>query len=116
MAGTVGKRTVCILLECFLVPIKFPLLRSFTVNELETRSVLPYFLLLCSVIEHTSGEDHEFLHGQFVSGVRSTVDDVKCWNRKYDVLISGEISDVTVKWYTLQEKTQRFLMYKKYFI
>ena len=65
-------------------------------------------LLLCSVNEPTSREDHEFLHGQFVSGVRSTVDDVKCWNRKYDVLISGEICDVAVEWYTLQERRGDF--------
>ena len=57
--------------------LKFHLSRSFSVNEIESRAVLLHFLLLCSVIEHTSGEDHEFLHGQFVSGVRSTVDDVK---------------------------------------
>ena len=75
---------------------KFRLSRSFSVNELERRNVLPYFVLLCSVIERTSRQDHEFLHGQFVSRVRSTADDVKCWNRKYDVLISGEICDVTV--------------------
>jgi hypothetical protein len=33
----------------------------------------------------TSGKNHEFLHSQFVAGMRSAIDDVEGWSRQNDL-------------------------------
>ena len=74
--------------------------RKIVFTEFRDKQLIILFMLFQST--HTSGKDHEFLHGQFVSSVRSTVDDVQSGHRKDYILVSCQISDVTVKWYTLQ--------------
>ena len=45
----------------------------------------------------TSWEKHKFLHGKFISCVTSTIDDIKCWNRKDDFLVASQVCNVSVK-------------------
>lgn len=49
----------------------------------------------------TSWQDHELLHGQFVTSMASTVDDVESWNWEDDLFVSGQISQVLVQWDSL---------------
>lgn len=42
-----------------------------------------------------------YLHGELVSGVGSTIDDVEGGHGHDHVLHSGQVGDVTVKWNTL---------------
>merc|ERR1719468_704040 len=44
-----------------------------------------------------SGQNHELLHGQLVSGMRATVDDVQGRNGHNDILDSSQISNVSVQ-------------------
>jgi hypothetical protein len=48
-----------------------------------------------------SGQDHKLLHGQLVAGVTASVDDVERWHWQDDVLVAGQISEVTVQGYAL---------------
>ena len=46
---------------------------------------------------HTSWKQHEFLHGQFVASVASTVDDIECWDRQENILVASQVSNVSVQ-------------------
>ncbi len=48
----------------------------------------------------TNRENHEFLHGELVASVTSTVDDIESRNGK-NHLATGKVGDVAIKWHTL---------------
>ncbi len=55
--------------------------------------------VLCS-----HGQDHEFLHGELVSGVASTINDVKSGYWEGDLLVSSQVSDMAIERNILDEK------------
>ena len=66
--------------------------------------VAPENLSTVSVILHilgnkctcfTRGQDHELLHGQLVTSMRTTVDYVKCRNRQNNFRGSRQVSNVS---------------------
>ena len=54
----------------------------------------------------TSWKKHKFLHGQFVTSVATTVDDIKWWNWQNELFVSSQVGNVTVEWNTLEDQTQ----------
>jgi hypothetical protein len=53
---------------------KIPKYKS--INEIKKPNIFKVF---------TSGKNHEFLHSQFVAGMRSAIDDVEGWSRQNDL-------------------------------
>jgi len=45
------------------------------------------------------GKNHEFLHGELVSGMRATIDDIEGWNWKEELILreTSDASDVLVQ-------------------
>ncbi|ETW06711.1 hypothetical protein H310_02889 [Aphanomyces invadans] len=53
----------------------------------------------------TSGQDHEFLHGQLVAGMGTTVDDVERRHREARSGVAGQVSNVLPEGYALGRGT-----------
>lgn len=58
----------------------------------------------------TCGKDHELLHGQFVSRVATSIDNIQCWDWQNDLLVSGKIGYVTVEGDSLAKERERQLI------
>lgn len=54
--------------------------------------------------EGTCGKDHELLHGQFVSSMAASIDNIECWDWQNDLLVSGKIGYVTVEGDSLEKE------------
>ncbi|TMW49879.1 hypothetical protein DOY81_005060 [Sarcophaga bullata] len=53
----------------------------------------------------TGRQNHEFLHSQFVASVAATVDDIESRYRQNDILVTSQVSNMFVQWYTLLGST-----------
>jgi hypothetical protein len=61
--------------------------------------------ILCSrERKSTCWENHEFLHGEFVTSMTASINDIECWDRKNDFFVSSKISNVAVEWNSLLVK------------
>ena len=63
-------------------------------NELTPQSVIMEL--------NTCREDHELLHGKSVASMAASIDHVESRNRKNQVFVSSQVSNVAVQRHTLQ--------------